>query len=199
MKFIIDTLQARKNKISLEKYLICIAIAICDKRMNFKNHYEELFEGNMIFEDDLGIHLTEKAMQKVSSSLNIEGIQDERTAKLNDIACAMKDVYPKGIKPGTVSSWRGTTKTITDHLERFFSKFGEYSKDQIVQATKEYVDSFNGNFDMMKTLPYFIVKNEAYFDDNGMQHYKEKSLLAERIEMLGEQSPKNFDTGDLIV
>ena len=35
-----------------------------------------------------------------------------------------------------------------------------YTKDQILQAAKKYVESFNGNYQYMKLLKYFIFKEK---------------------------------------
>lgn len=97
----------------------------------------------------------------------IESIQNDPkkkatvTANKNRIlalAREMQELYPKGRKPGTNNYWRGNISEITDRLTVFFKKFGDYTDEQIINATKKYIDSFNGDYQLMKTLKYFISK-----------------------------------------
>lgn len=47
-------------------------------------------------------------------------------------------------------------------LKLFFKKYGnEYTDEQIIQATKKYVEGFNGNYTYMRLLKYFIFKEKV--------------------------------------
>ena len=49
-----------------------------------------------------------------------------------------------------------------DRLSKFFLKYGNnHTDEEIINATKRYVDSFNGNYQYMQLLKYFIWKNKV--------------------------------------
>ena len=65
-------------------------------------------------------------------------------------------MFPKGIKEGTNSRWVDGLALVSKRLKQFVQKYGEFTEEEIVDATKRYVDSFNGNYTKMRTLRYFI-------------------------------------------
>ena len=45
----------------------------------------------------------------------------------------------------------------------FFKKYGnKYTNEQIINATKKYVISFNGDYQYMQLLKYFILKTDNH-------------------------------------
>lgn len=87
---------------------------------------------------------------------------DKASGKINgDIVKLVKDLqelYPKGKKEGTNNYWRGNVPEIKERLLVFFKKFGDFPHDTVIQATQKYIDSFQDNTKLMKTLKYFISK-----------------------------------------
>lgn len=85
-------------------------------------------------------------------------ISDDR---LTELANKLRQLYPEGKKPGYAYTWRDSTACIVDRLKKFFLKYGEYTDDDIVDATKRYIASFNGDYRYMQLLKYFIWKNKV--------------------------------------
>lgn len=81
--------------------------------------------------------------------------------QLVSLADKLRQLYPDGKKPGLQEYWRESTNVIAERLRKFFERYGEFSEDEIVEATKKYVAHFNGNFKYMKLLKYFIWKNKT--------------------------------------
>lgn len=76
-----------------------------------------------------------------------------------DIAKAMQLEYPTGKKAGTSYTWRDSSTIIADRLMKLFTKINmKPNKEDVVAATKAYVQSFNGNYTYMQLLKYFISK-----------------------------------------
>ena len=51
---------------------------------------------------------------------------------------------------------------IVRRLKLFFKKYGnEFTDEQIVQAAEKYVQGFNGNYQYMRLLKYFIFKEKV--------------------------------------
>ena len=70
----------------------------------------------------------------------------------------------------------------------FFKKYGaDYTDEQIIQATKSYVESFNGDYRFMRVLKYFIFKEEKGAD--GM--VESTSDLINRIDNAGQEDTEN--------
>ena len=63
------------------------------------------------------------------------------------LAMALKEIYPTGKKPGTNIMWRGNTVEIVKKLKLLHTSYKfQYTFEQAVNATKRYVDSFNGDY-----------------------------------------------------
>lgn len=121
-----------------------------------------------------------------------------RTAEqLRNLADKMRNIFPEGYKyvDGRKYAWRDSTAVVAKRLESWFKKYpNTHTDEQIVEATKHYVESFNGNYSMMKVLVYFIMKNENRNGDT-----METSLLKSEIENGGADTGEiDFDwTGEL--
>ena len=79
-------------------------------------------------------------------------------------------------------------KELADKLKSFFRRYGEYTPEQILEATQRYVASFNGNYTYLRLLKYFIWK-----DENKDGETLQVSQLADWIENKGSVNPLNSD------
>ena len=96
-----------------------------------------------------------------SIKLNIPN-EDER---LNNLAEKLKEIFPKGKKEGTKKYWAEGKALIVRRLKLFFSKYGNNFEDEaIINAAKSYVNSYNGDYTLMRTLHYFILKEDRIND-----------------------------------
>ena len=78
-----------------------------------------------------------------------------------EIAEAMREVYPSGRKAGTNYMWRDSTVVIAQRLKDLVKKYKvSFTKEEAVDATKRYISSFNGNYTYMQILKYFISKQK---------------------------------------
>jgi hypothetical protein len=102
---------------------------------------------------DTAEHVVESLM---ASSSNVAS--EERCTQLAE---KLREIFPAGKKPGYAYTWRDSVSCITDRLKKFFMKYGEYSDEQVIEATTAYVASFNGNYQYMQLLKYFIWKNKV--------------------------------------
>lgn len=121
--------------------------------------FEKMYDRRFPFPDhvslsDTGKHVAESMM----ADSNSKDVPEDR---LVNLAVKLREIYPAGKKPGYAYTWRDSVSCIVDRLKKFFLKYGEYSDEQIINATKEYVDSFNGNYQYMQLLKYFIWKNKV--------------------------------------
>lgn len=97
----------------------------------------------------------------IISSIVVNDTQ-KNSVKLSDfvdLATRLRELYPEGKKDGTNSYWRDSINLICKRLSAFKSRFGDYSDETIYNATKAYVESFSDDKTYMRTLPYFIIKD----------------------------------------
>ena len=112
--------------------------------------------------------------------------------RIENLALKLMEVFPKEKKVGTCHYFRGNRKDISLRLKKFFKLYGnKYSDEEIVDAAKSYVESFNGNYSYMRILKYFIWKDERKMDSNGKEYIEEVSDLATCIENKGQNSSNN--------
>lgn len=102
--------------------------------------------------------------------------------ELYPLASKMMEVYPHGKQPGKPYVYQCNKREVALKLQTFFELYGEYSDDEIIDATKRYVASFRGNYQYLKLLKYFVFKNEDEKDENGEIHKVKHSYLADFLE-----------------
>lgn len=103
--------------------------------------------------------------------------------RIEALAVKMMELFPAGKKEGTSQYFRGNKKDVSLKLKKFFKLYGNaYTDEQILDATKKYVESFNGRYNYMRVLKYFIWKNETKTDSDGVSYISEVSDLASYIE-----------------
>lgn len=76
------------------------------------------------------------------------------------LAERLREIYPKGHKPGTNYMWRDSKPVIANKLRALVKNFGcGFSDDEAADATRRYVESFKTEDDRyMQLLKYFILK-----------------------------------------
>lgn len=79
---------------------------------------------------------------------------------LEKLAKKLRDIFPGGKKPGTNVFFKSNTRDTVLRLQKFFSLYGKFSEEDILDAAQRYVDSFNGDYSYCRVLKYFIYKNE---------------------------------------
>lgn len=130
------------NKILLDKGLIRIST-------NLFNKYEITAKGYELMKN---IHIDSAKLPT-----NI------KETELIEIAEAIRDIYPKGKKPGTNYLWRDSVALLAKRLKLLITKLDvTFTKEQAIKATENYVNSFKGDYRYMELLKYFILKNNTY-------------------------------------
>lgn len=86
------------------------------------------------------------------------------TSSTNDrftlLADKLRELYPTGRKSGTQLQWRDSTTVIAKRLKAFVKRFEvDFSDEQYIDATRRYIESFNGSYQYMQVLKYFIMKS----------------------------------------
>ena len=123
--------------------------------------------------------LTREGVELVESIfLNSEfkGSKGIDTDRYDELADKLRELYPKGRKEGTSYLWRDSHAKIANKLRTLVKKYNfKFTDEQAINATKRYIESFNGNYNYMQLLKYFILKKDK---DTG----EENSQLMSYIE-----------------
>lgn len=203
MTFTIDLKICHKYGLKVSRVLALLAIYQCSKvKISLDQVLHELLEQCKIGQKENGSYfLYENTLETLGNILTESETIVPEQDELIPVAQQLREIFPKGKKDGTNSQWRESTSLIVKRLQKFIKIFGEEYKDynKILAAAKEYVDSFNGNYAYMRTLKYFILKDEVKFNDEGQRYVDRTSDLATRMDNLGEANTQNFEIGEVVV
>ena len=168
MKIILDTeVLKKKGGIDQTLYLLSL-LAGCPvsvdtfesarqkNLLKFKQPYDRRFPMPKDIElSDTGKYIVEGILADCNSGSRSE-------ERLKALANSLRELFPAGKKPGYAYLWRDSESCIVDRLKKFFLKYGDnHTDEEIIDATRRYVASFNGNYQYMQLLKYFIWKNKV--------------------------------------
>ena len=153
------------NGITLGEALLMLAIA---NKADLKEAEQALIKKGYITADrddlfqQIGWRLTNKGTEIIDSVVLDSDKHQEPKDRLNPLATKLKEIFPKGKKDGTNYYWAEGVALIVRRLKLFFKKYGnDFTDEQIIQATEKYVQGFNGNYQYMRLLKYFIFKEKV--------------------------------------
>lgn len=164
------------NKEALEKARISVDLAFYLATIYFeKNYTYETFDiasklGLITFDhlDRYGLPIRPKLTREgielmesifLNSEFKEEKKDDRSVDRFDVLADKLRELYPKGRKEGTAYMWRDSTAVISKKLKTLVKKYNfQFTDEQAVNATKKYIESFNGNYGYMQLLKYFILK-----------------------------------------
>lgn len=183
MKLIFNTEECEKSNIPLDT--LCYLLSLYLKSPIKNRSYEKAFENGWImideYSEDLSpktLHITKEGVDFIESLFLNSEFKSTGEENYEDIAESLRELFPKGKKPGTTLMWRGSSLEVVKKLKTLKKKTGiKFNKEVVIEATKKYIESFNGNYNYMQILPYFILKQVPV---NGV--YEEKSQLLSFIE-----------------
>lgn len=196
MKFVIDTEECTKLGVPLPVIMQMITIYL-NRDVNrysrdamLKTGYVE-HKGYDTFHQLIEPQLTQAGVDFVESFiLNGEFNTPKYKDRFEKLAEKLRELYPKGKKPGTAYMWRDSNAIIAKKLKAVVKKYGDcFTDEQAISATRKYVESFNGNYQYMQLLKYFICKIVVKDGQN-----EESSQLLSYIENEGQNDVNNsFD------
>lgn len=174
----------QKNNISLAEALLMLAI---HNNADLDTARKELIKKGYITADrddlfqQIGWRLTNKGTEVIDFVIVDSDKKQEPDDRLIQLATRLKEIFPKGKKDDTNYYWADGVTLIVRRLKLFFKKYDaslndifneeahimtvkDYNKfidDRIVRAATKYVQGFNGNYQYMRLLKYFIFKEKV--------------------------------------
>lgn len=184
MKITISDEVCKKNGLETEEVL---ALLLVKTSTDIPKLFETLIEKEILVKDIFGGYMITQRWDDVVSTIILDSDKDKQTPeRLENLAIKLAEIFPKEKKAGTCHYFRGNKKDNILRLKKFFKLYGnKYTDEQILNAARRYVESFNGNYTYMRILKYFIWKDEIKLDSEGNKYVEETSDLASLIENEG--------------
>ncbi len=186
MKITLDEKQCLKNNLTLQEALIALAV----RAGKAKDALNNLILREVIVkrgEDYLITQHWNDVVEEVlcDSQNSSTDLSDERLLAL---AIKVQECFPK---QKMLNNWGQETpfyfrcnKTeIKNKLKKFLTVYGEVSDEDIIDATKRYVDSFaSKGYRGMRLAKYFIIKDDRKLGADEEVHVEQLSDLATFLE-----------------
>lgn len=168
MRLTIDQSVLDKHGLTLEEFMVLyLASNSVNVQLCMDNLVAKGFADKNLFSEN-SIVVSDKVKELVFTiAIDSDKSVIDKDDEFIELANELRELYPAGRKEGTTYMWRGTTAEIAKKLKTLVVKYKySFTKEQVIKATKEYVNSFNGNYKRMRLLKYFILKSERDADDN---------------------------------
>lgn len=179
MKITIDDNICKKHLLDLQEVL---AILLVKTGTDINTLIHNMIDKEILVNYDGQLMVTQRWNEECEDVLLSSEEYIPTTEELNTLAVSMMQLMPPGKMPGTAYYYKCNKREITLKLKKFFKLYGKYEYDDIIAATKKYVDSFNGDYRYMKLLKYFIMKDERRINSEGRGYVEETSMLATILE-----------------
>ena len=168
MKLTIDQTVLDKNGLTLEEFLVLYLGA---KDVDIESISQSLIAKGLADKDlfSNGRIVVSDKVKDLISTISIDSDKNviDKDSEFTELATELREIYPAGRKDGTTYMWRGTTAEVAKKLKTLVVKYGyTINREDVLKATKEYVNSFNGNYRYMQLLKYFILKSVRDADGN---------------------------------
>lgn len=210
MTITIDTEACKKLNIDPAVALYLISIAVGHKitfktfekaRKEYLLEFSQPYEDKYPFPEYVSLNGNSKyILETLIAESRIMKDKDSEE-RITNLANKLREIFPEGKKAGYAYTWRDSTSCIADRLKKFFLKYGEHTDEEIIDATKRYVMSFNGDYRYMQLLKYFIWKNKVtggeLIEGRLVGEVEKQSQLAAYIENKNESSPTFTNDWDL--
>ena len=194
MKITIDTDILQEKNLTLQQFLVLL---IAYKNIDYKRVMDSLIELGIAHKDiynSYSLVLSDNTRNGIMRILvDCDKHVTESNIDFESVAVKMRDLYPKGYKPGTTYPWRDSVAVIVGKLKTLVSKYDFYfTEEEAVAATREYLDTYKNDNKFMKLLRYFILKT----DTDGAGNRQIKSDFMTIIENNRLQREENDDEID---
>jgi hypothetical protein len=183
MKITIDEKVCTKHKMTLQEVLIALAVRNTDACQEIPN----MLKREILVEDksEDWYKVTQHWSDVLNDILCDSSQQCEKTdEELLELAKKMREVYPQGkmkdrFGATTPYYYRCNNSEVSKALKRFFTEKGNYTDEEIIDATRRYVADFQGQYWQkgMRLLKYFIIKNPIKQGEDGRGYVEQVSDL----------------------
>lgn len=179
MKIVIDEKICKKHHLSVMEVLLSLGIRSSE---DVSEALKELEEKQVLVYKDNNYMVTQPWSDILDEILCDSCSGEDNEERLTELAKKMRECFPEGKMPGTAYYYRCNVREVVLKLKKFFLQYGNYSDDKIIDATKRFIEAYNGNYRYLPLIKYFISKNKTVTDEDGTSHIQEVSELASYLE-----------------
>lgn len=185
MKLIIDEVLCSKHKMTITEVLLALAVRSSD---NLQGELLNM-QNREILVNDKGIYKVTQHWSDVLDELlsDSSGASEKTDEQLIKLAKQLREIFPQRkmldrLGRPTPYYYRCNTSEVVRKLKKFFTIFGNIPDSDIIDATKRYVASFQGDYTGMRLIKYFILKDDVKPSEDGTGHVEQISDLATFLE-----------------
>lgn len=181
----------KKYGLRLPELLLILSIKLEDIRTTLSS----LESKQAVIKDMFEGYLVTQRWDDIASNILLDSDKENQSPdRIVNLASKLMEIFPKEKKAGTNHYFRGNLKDTSLKLKKFFKLYGnKYSDEQILNAAKAYVSSFNGNYTYMRILKYFLWKDDKKLGEDGKYYIEETSDLATWIENAGSTNNQDWE------
>ena len=199
MKVTINENVCLKHKLTLTEFLMALAVRTCQ---NVGEVLDNMLNREILVKQGEDYLITQHWSDVLDEIISdSSGSVEKSDEELLELAKQMRELYPQGKMKDrygrmTPYYYRCNNGEVVKKLKKFFTIFGSVSDEDILDATKRYVASFQGNYTGMRLIKYFIIKDDVKPSEDGTGHVEQISDLAtflENKESEGEEGVNNDD------
>lgn len=184
MKYTIQTTSLKDQDISLRQLGLLIYLASDNDVQQLQEDLKDLWHKGWVIAEGNKYVFDPYKWEDIKVLIDKED-DSEKHNRCLILAKRMKEIFPKGNREigGKKYPFQEAERIIAQRLKKFFGRYGEdYSDEKIIEVTKSYVEQFNEDYTYMKSLKYFIFKDETKHDGFGQGYVDENSLLLSFLE-----------------
>lgn len=195
MKIAIDESVCAKKQLTLQEVMLALSIRM--------GGWEEAIQ-NMLNREILvnkgGKYLITQRWSEIIDEVICDSSESPQSdERLLNLAKKMRECFPEGKMPGTPYYYRCNNSEVIKKMKKFFLQYGNYSDEEIIDACKRFVASFNGNYRYLPLVKYFIYKMKDEKDEEGNIHKVEHSPLADYLENKEEEGAITTTSDDWLM
>jgi len=197
MKITIDEKVCTKHRMTSQEVLIALAVRVG----GFEDSIENMVSREILVDDK--VYKVSQYWSDVLDEIlaDSSGAVEKSDEELLKLAQQMRELYPQGKMKDrygrmTPYYYRCNNGEVVKKLKKFFTIFGNVSDEEILDATKRYVASFQGNYTGMRLIKYFILKDDVKPGEDG-NHVEQISDLATFLENK-ENEEEEVINGDIL-
>lgn len=190
MKIIIDEKECLKKHLTLQEALIAAAVSMGKYRDTINN----MINRGIIKQDSPEITPEWKKV--------IDKMVADEDGRLAALAVKVQECFPKQKMVNNYGQespfyFRCNKTEIKNKLKKFIEVYGEVSDEDIIDATKRYVNSYvPKGYRGMRLAKYFILKDDRKLSADDEVHVEQLSDLATFLENKTEEKAEDIVDGD---
>lgn len=160
MKLIIDEKACKKHKMTIIEVLYALAV----KEGLTGNNVQEMLNKEILVEGQDSWYMVTQHWSEVLDEILCDSKTVADEERLLKLAEKIQGIFPSGYKQdertGAKYYHKSNKASIKQALKRFIDIYGDYSDEEILDATQRYVDSFHGTYvPPFQMANYFVCKD----------------------------------------